>query len=89
MDGFPMGTLLSEYWNTPCMILEAELTNWNKLECSAAIKEHMVKQLDAYHRHCNYTIQLKGADHVAFSDFALFSHMPLFKKLPAEKNMLR
>lgn len=69
------------------MIFEAELTDWNKLECSDNIKKHMTQQIEAYNKSYKYKIILKNADHVVFSDFALFSRMPVFTKLPTQTNM--
>jgi len=83
MDGFPAGPALPESLSKPLMIFLAEKTNWSDLKCSDNKKKEFANQTKAYEKLCSYKVVMKGADHVIFSDFALFNHLDLFKKIPA------
>jgi len=83
MDGFPVGPELPDSLSTPLMVFFAEKTNWSDLKCSEKKKEEFANQTKAYKKLCDYTITMKNADHVIFTDFALFNHLDLFKKIPA------
>ena len=87
MDGFPVGPMLPVAGFVPTMLFLAERTDWGKLECSEQVRTEISKNIAAYEQLCAYKIFLKDADHIVFSDFALFHQMNLFKKLPREGHM--
>lgn len=82
MDFFPIGDLIKAEHQVPCMTLAAEHTDWSTFEASQAVHAHLKERAKQVEDQCGYHVLLKGADHVAFSDFSLFSHMNVFKKLP-------
>lgn len=82
MDLFPVGQSIKGTRHVPCLSLNAELTDWTKLECSAAMHAHITEHAKEVKEQCDYHVLLKDADHMVLSDFALLSQMALFKKLP-------
>jgi len=82
MDPFPMGKSIAGSRTVPCMTFAAELTDWSKLECSKQVHAHIADRIKELEKLCTYHVVLKGADHVVYSDFALFNSMNIFKKLP-------
>ena len=82
MDLFPVGRSIKDARHVPCMSLEAELTDWTKLECSVAMHAHIAEHAKEAQEKADYRLFLKRADHMVFSDFALLNGMDLFKKLP-------